>query len=71
MDRADLFRYLLRGDYVRLGTERFYVPQGEGYPIDQDRRTHSFDITAAPSKDGSTQIKTLMHGDKALCEALC
>ena len=47
------------------------MPQGEGHPIDQDRRTHGFDITAAPSKDGSTQIKTLMHGDKALCEALC
>lgn len=54
MDRADLFRYLLRGDYVRLGIERSYVPQGEGHPIDQDRRTHSFDITVAPSKDGST-----------------
>lgn len=66
MDRADLFRYLLRGDYVRLRTERFYVPQGEGPPIDQDRRTHSFDITAAPSNDGSEQIKTLMGGDKTL-----
>ena len=53
---------------VDYGIERFYVPEGEGRPIEQDIRTRSFGIKVALSKDGSAQIKALMDGDKMLFE---
>ncbi|WP_378952277.1 GDYXXLXY domain-containing protein [Mesorhizobium sp. ANAO-SY3R2] len=53
---------------VDYGIERFYVPEGEGLAIERDMRVRSFGIKLAVGKDGSSQIKALVDGDKALFE---
>lgn len=53
---------------VDYGIERFYVPEGEGRPIERDIRVRSFGIKVAVGKDGTSQIKALMDGDKTLFE---
>lgn len=51
---------------VEYGVERFYLPEGEGKPIERDMRIRSFGILAAVGKDGTAQIKALIDGDKVL-----
>lgn len=51
---------------VDYGIERFYVPEGEGLPIEQGIRERNFGLKVALSKDGTPQIKALMDGDKML-----
>jgi len=54
---------VLRVDY---GIGRYYLPEGEGRPIEHDMRVRSFGILAAVGKDGTLQIKALMDGNKML-----
>lgn len=54
---------IIRVDY---GIERFYLPEGEGKPIERDMRIRSFGILAAIGKDGTAQIKALKDGDGVL-----
>lgn len=53
---------------VDYGIERFYVPEGEGLAIERDMPERSFGIKLAVGKDGGSQIKALMDGDKMLFE---
>ncbi|MDQ6432947.1 GDYXXLXY domain-containing protein [Mesorhizobium sp. LHD-90] len=55
----------IRVDY---GIERFYLPEGEGKPIERDMRVRSFGILAAVGPGGVAQIKALMDGDAKLFE---
>ncbi|MFI0843152.1 GDYXXLXY domain-containing protein [Mesorhizobium sp. IMUNJ 23232] len=55
----------IRVDY---GIERFYLPEGEGKPIERDMRVRSFGILAAVGAHGAVQIKALMDGDTKLFE---
>jgi uncharacterized membrane-anchored protein len=50
------------------GIERFYLPEGEGMPIQNDMRVRPFGIRVALASDGTAQIKALMDGDKMLFE---
>lgn len=51
---------------IEYGIERFYLPEGEGKPIERDMRMRSFGILAAIGKDGTPQIKALMDGNEML-----
>lgn len=53
---------------VDYGIERFYLPEGEGKPIERDMRVRSFGILAAVGADGKPQIKALMDGETKLFE---
>jgi uncharacterized membrane-anchored protein len=55
----------IRVDY---GIERFYLPEGEGKPIERDMRVRSFGVVAAVGADGAAQIKALMDGETKLFE---
>ncbi len=50
------------------GIERFYLPEGEGMPIQNDMRVRPFGIRVALASNGTAQIKALMDGDKTLFE---
>ncbi|WP_421912703.1 GDYXXLXY domain-containing protein [Mesorhizobium sp.] len=50
------------------GIERFYLPEGEGMPIQNDMRVRPFGIRVALATNGTAQIKALMDGDKTLFE---
>ena len=50
------------------GIERFYLPEGEGMPIQNDMRVRPFGIRVALAANGAAQIKALMDGDKTLFE---
>lgn len=50
------------------GIERFYLPEGEGMPIQNDMRVRPFGIRVALAANGTAQIKALMDGDKTLFE---
>jgi uncharacterized membrane-anchored protein len=75
-DEADIVGHIAEGwdlgpdttiapDY---GIERFYLPEGEGMPIQNDMRVRPFGIRVALASDGTAQIKALMDGDKTLFE---
>lgn len=53
---------------VTYGIERFYVPEGEGKPIEEGIRDRTFAIRAAVAEDGTAQIKALLDGDTPLYE---
>jgi uncharacterized membrane-anchored protein len=53
---------------VDYGMERFYLPEGEGRPIERDMNVRSFGIVAAVGNDGTPQIKALMDGETKLFE---
>lgn len=53
---------------VDYGIERFYLPEGEGVPIQNDMRVRPFGIRVALNGSGQAQIKALMDGDKTLFE---
>ena len=50
------------------GIERFYLPEGEGKPIERDMRERPFFVVAAVAEDGAAQIKRFLDGDKVLYE---
>lgn len=50
------------------GIEQFYLPEGEGMPIQNDMRVRPFGIRVALAANGTAQIKALMDGDKTLFE---
>lgn len=53
---------------VSYGIERYYVPEGEGMPIQNDMNVRSFGILVAVGSDGAPQIKALMDGDVKVYE---
>ncbi|WP_085465582.1 GDYXXLXY domain-containing protein [Mesorhizobium australicum] len=53
---------------VDYGLERFYLPEGEGKPIEVDMRVRPFAVVAAVAADGSAQIKRFLDGDTVLFE---
>ncbi|MEQ1954470.1 GDYXXLXY domain-containing protein [Mesorhizobium sp. CN2-181] len=53
---------------VHYGIERFYLPEGEGKPIERDMRVRSFGVLAAVGADGAARIKALMDGDTKMFE---
>ena len=53
---------------VDYGLERFYLPEGEGRPIEIDMRTRPFAVVAAVADDGSAQIKRFLDGTTVLFE---
>jgi uncharacterized membrane-anchored protein len=53
---------------VDYGLERFYLPEGEGRPIEVDMRTRPFAVVAAVADDGTAQIKRFLDGDTVLFE---
>lgn len=53
---------------VSYGIERFYLPEGEGKPIEVDMRTRPFFVSAAVGESGTAQIKRFLDGDTVLFE---
>lgn len=53
------------GDFVPVdyGIERFYLPEGEGRPIEEGMRERPFRMKVAVSGDGTAQIKAFYDGD--------
>jgi uncharacterized membrane-anchored protein len=49
---------------VDYGIERFYLPEGEGKPIEENLRERSFRMKIAVAKDGAAQIKAFYDGDE-------
>ncbi|NKK65686.1 GDYXXLXY domain-containing protein [Rhizobium leguminosarum] len=57
---------LAAGDSMRVeyGIERYYVPEGEGKPIEEARNDGNVAIAVRVSPDGSTQIRSLLVDGK-------
>ncbi len=53
---------------VSYGIERFYLPEGEGRPIEVDMRTRPFFVVAAVGDSGAAQIKRFLDGTTVLFE---
>lgn len=53
---------------VFYGIERFYVPEGEGRPIEENLNTRAFTMRVAVASDGTAQIKSFHDGDTLLFE---
>lgn len=53
---------------VSYGIERFYVPEGEGRPIEDGRNEGRVSVAARVSEDGQTQIRALMLDGEPLYE---
>lgn len=53
---------------VSYGIERYYVPEGEGKPIEDVRREGRVSVAARVSDDGRVQIRALMLDGKPLYE---
>ncbi|MDR7027464.1 GDYXXLXY domain-containing protein [Rhizobium rosettiformans] len=53
---------------VSYGIERFYVPEGEGRPIEDGRNEGRVSVAARVSEDGQAQIRTLMLDGEPLYE---
>jgi uncharacterized membrane-anchored protein len=49
---------------VEYGIERYYVPEGEGKPIEEARNDGNVAIAARVSPDGSAQIRSLLVDGK-------
>ncbi|MCO6390700.1 hypothetical protein GTW25_06620 [Aliihoeflea aestuarii] len=47
--------------HSNFGIERFYVPEGAGRGIEEDMRQDRFEVVLAVGKDGSAQIRSLLH----------
>lgn len=48
---------------VDYGIERFYLPEGEGRPIEQGIRDRTFRMKVAVAENGSAQIKAFFDGE--------
>ncbi|MBX4954010.1 GDYXXLXY domain-containing protein [Rhizobium lentis] len=61
---------LAAGDSVRVeyGIERYYVPEGQGKPIEEARNDGAVAIMARVSPDGSAQIRSLLVDGKPVYE---
>ncbi|ANP85286.1 GDYXXLXY domain-containing protein [Rhizobium leguminosarum] len=57
---------LAAGDSMRVeyGIERYYVPEGEGKPIEEARNDGNVAIAVRVSPDGSAQIRSLLVDGK-------
>ncbi|MGO7989324.1 GDYXXLXY domain-containing protein [Rhizobium leguminosarum] len=57
---------LAAGDSMRVeyGIERYYVPEGEGKPIEEARNDGNVAIAVRVSADGSAQIRSLLVDGK-------
>ncbi|MCH4546906.1 GDYXXLXY domain-containing protein [Rhizobium changzhiense] len=57
---------LAAGDSMRVeyGIERYYVPEGEGKPIEEARNDGNVAIAVRVSSDGSAQIRSLLVDGK-------
>lgn len=57
---------LAAGDSIRVeyGIERYYVPEGEGKPIEEARNDGNVAIAVRVSPDGSAQIRSLLVDGK-------
>lgn len=53
---------------VSYGIERFYVPEGEGRPIEDGRNEGRVSVAARVSEDGLAQIRALMLDGEPLYE---
>ena len=53
---------------IEYGIERFYLPEGEGKPIEVDMRTRPFFVVAAVGDSGTAQIKRFLDGETVLFE---
>jgi uncharacterized membrane-anchored protein len=53
---------------VSYGIERFYVPEGEGRPIEDGRNQGRVSVAARVSEDGQAQIRALMLDNEPLYE---
>ncbi|MCJ8239298.1 GDYXXLXY domain-containing protein [Peteryoungia algae] len=53
---------------VAYGIENFYVPEGEGKPIEDGRNQGRVSVAARVSDDGQAQIRALMLDGEALYE---
>ncbi|MFN3635628.1 MAG: GDYXXLXY domain-containing protein [Rhizobium rhizophilum] len=53
---------------VSYGIERFYVPEGEGRPIEDGRNQGRVSVAARVSADGQAQIRALMLDGEPLYE---
>jgi len=51
---------------MRYGIERFYVPEGEGKPIEEGVRERNFTMRVAVSEGGTAQIKALYENDRLI-----
>jgi uncharacterized membrane-anchored protein len=51
---------------VDYGIERFYLPEGEGRPIEEGLGERSFRMAVAVSGDGTAQIKAFYDGDELI-----
>jgi len=51
---------------MRYGIERFYVPEGEGKPIEEGVRERDFTMRVAVSEGGTAQIKALYENDRLI-----
>ncbi|MDK4733853.1 GDYXXLXY domain-containing protein [Rhizobium sp. CNPSo 3490] len=56
------------GDSIRVeyGIERYYVPEGQGKPIEEARNDGNVAIAVRVSPDGSAQIRSLLVDGKAV-----
>ncbi|MDH4439756.1 MAG: GDYXXLXY domain-containing protein [Rhizobium sp.] len=54
--------------FVSYGIERFYVPEGEGKPIEDGRNDRRVSVAARVSEDGVAQIRALMLDGEPLYE---
>jgi uncharacterized membrane-anchored protein len=48
---------------VEYGIERFYLPEGEGRPIEEGMRERPFRMKVAVAGDGTAQIKAFYDGE--------
>lgn len=53
---------------VSYGIERFYVPEGEGTPIEDGRNQGRVSVAVRVSEDGQAQIRALMLDNEPLYE---
>lgn len=53
---------------IRYGIERFYLPEGQGKPIEADMRERTFRMRVAVAEDGTAQVKAFLDGEKTLFE---
>lgn len=53
---------------AEYGIERFYLPEGQGRPIEQDMGVRPFRMKVAVAADGAAQIKSFHDGDTMIFE---
>ena len=53
---------------VEYGIERYYVPEGQGKPLEEARNAQALSVTASVSDAGTMQIRTISIDGKPLYE---